>query len=92
MTITLELPPEVEAELWAEIRGRDADGVQRLLAHALAPSVAALLQQTVDELTDSEFEATADRLADELAACRPFCAPSLSEFAMSRAGIYQDHP
>ena len=92
MTITLELPPEAEAQLWAEIRRRDADGVQRLLAQALAPTVAALLHQTADELSDSEFEATADRLADEFAACRPFSALSLSEFALSRAGIYQDHP
>ena len=40
MTITLELPPEAEAELWAEVRRRDAEGVQRLLAQALAPTVA----------------------------------------------------
>lgn len=92
MTITLELPPEVETELWAQVRRRDAQGVQRLLAQALAPTVAALLHQTADELSDDEFEALADRLADELEACRPRPAPLLSDFAMSRAGIYQDHP
>ena len=92
MTITLELPPDVESQLRAQVRRRDAEGVQRLLAQALAPTVAALLQQTADELSNDEFEILADRLADELEASRPRRAPLLSDFAMTRAGIYQDHP
>ena len=42
--------------------------------------------------TAAEFEATADQLADELTICRGLHAPALSDYAVSRAGIYEDHP
>jgi hypothetical protein len=41
----------------------------------------------IDELSDSEFE----KLADEIANITP-PLPTLSDWAVSREGIYQDHP
>ena len=69
----------------------DAEAVRRLLVEVLTPTVEALLQETPAEFTDAEFEVVADQLADELAANLGPNAPSLSDYAVSRAGIYEDH-
>jgi antitoxin ParD1/3/4 len=92
MTITIVLLPEVEAKLWAGIARHDAESVRQLLADALAPTVEALLRQTPEQLSNAEFEALADQLADESAAYIESNAPVLSDYAVSRAGIYEDHP
>lgn len=99
MTITLQLPPGVEAELRARAARKDAAAVRDLLTQAITPAVDAavadLLNASNDTpsvrhtngLTDAEFEA----LADELAGLLP-AAPSLPNHAVSREGIYGDHP
>ena len=48
--------------------------------------------QGPDILSAEEFEAVADELADELAAHLDPNTPPLSDYAVSRAGIYEDHP
>ncbi|MCG8349955.1 MAG: hypothetical protein MI924_19495 [Chloroflexales bacterium] len=96
MIIHLELAPDVEAQLRADAARHDAEAVQRLLTEALRPvvetTVAALLrdpaygmERRADGLTDMEF----DTLADELATMEP-ALPTLSNEAVSRAGIYED--
>ena len=92
MKITLELPPEVEARLRESAARYDADAMHRLLVEAITPTVEALLRELPDALTNTEFEAMADQVADELTACRRPNAPGLSNYAVSRAGIYEDHP
>ncbi len=92
MTITLELPPEVQARLQAKLAYRDAESMRQLLADAFAPTVEALLQQAPNQMNEDEFEAVADLLADEFAACVKAKTPPLSDYAVSRAGIYEDHP
>ena len=92
MKITLELPPDVEARLRESAARYDADTVRRLLVEAFTPTVEALLRELPDALTDTAFEAVADQLADELSACHRPNAPVLSDHAVSRAGIYEDHP
>jgi antitoxin ParD1/3/4 len=90
LTVILQLSPEVESELRERIAERNAEEVRRLLADALTPTVEALLQETEGRLSDEEFEAIADQLADEVAGARPPGAPPLSDYAVSRAGIYED--
>ena len=92
MKITLELPPEIEAQLREGLTRHDADTVRRLLVEAVAPVVESLLRDTPSELTDAEFERVADQLVDELAVCLGPNASSLSDYAISREGIYEDHP
>lgn len=92
MKITLELSPHVETQLRESVARRDVNAIRRVLVEALAPTVEMLLQETPDELTDARFEAVADQLADELIACRGPGASSLSDYAVSREGIYEDHP
>ena len=92
MKITVELPPEIEAQLREGLTRRDTDTVRRLLVEAVTPIVESLLQDTPSELTDAEFERIADQLVDELAVCLGPNASSLSDYSISRQGIYEDHP
>jgi antitoxin ParD1/3/4 len=92
MQITLELSPDIEVRLRESVAHGDAEAVRRLLVEAFTPTVEALLQKTPAELTDTEFEVVADQLADELTALLGPNVPSLSDYAVSRVGIYEDHP
>ena len=92
MTITLKLSPEVERKLRESIARQDAESLCQLLAEAFAPTVELLLQQSSEPLNDEEFELVADQLADELAQHVGPNSPVLSDYAVSRAGIYEDHP
>lgn len=92
MKITLELPSDIEAQLRERVIRRDVKAVRRLLTEALTPTIEALLREKSEELTDEEFEAVSDQLADELAASLGPQKPLLSDDAVSREGIYADHP
>jgi antitoxin ParD1/3/4 len=95
MTITLELSPELRANLLTNLAHRDSKGIRQLLAEAFAPTVESLLKQTythADDMSEEEFEALADLLADEFAASVKPNMPPLSDYAVSRAGIYEEHP
>ncbi|MBW4454011.1 MAG: hypothetical protein KME55_15575 [Nostoc indistinguendum CM1-VF10] len=48
--------------------------------------------QTQDQLNDEEFEVIADNLADEFALCVGSNLPVLSDYAVTRESIYEDHP
>jgi len=53
-----------------------------------------ILQRSENDLLreDEEFEAIADRLADEFKMYVGATVPVLSDYAVSRAGIYEEHP
>lgn len=89
-TITFNLSPELEAQLRSFIARQDVVGMRLLLAEVLSPTVAALLSQLSEQLDDHEFEAVADQLAEEAAAYLGPNPPVLSDYALSRAGIYFD--
>ncbi|MCU0567841.1 MAG: hypothetical protein MUF49_14725 [Oculatellaceae cyanobacterium Prado106] len=92
MLITLELSPEQEAKLRKIIATRDAENIRLLLADAFIPTVEALLQHQGEELSLDEFEKLADQISEEFALCFDAGIPLLSDAAVSRAGIYEDHP
>lgn len=92
MTITLQLPPDLEAQLRESAAQQDAAAVRRLLAEAAAPVAERLLREAGAEISDEEFERLADRLADEFAANVGTSAHVLSDEAVTREGIYGDHP
>jgi hypothetical protein len=50
------------------------------------------VENSVSSLEDEAFEAIANQLADELIACVGSNVPMLSDYAVSRAGIYEEHP
>ncbi len=91
--LTLNLSADAEAELRAGIVAGDAERVHQVLMRALTPTVEALLQQsTVHDLEDTEWEAIADELVEIFAQSITPDTPLLSDYAVSRAGIYEDHP
>ncbi len=100
MTVTLELSSEAEAKLRESIARKDAESASRVLAEAFAPAVENLLksheieelpQKSPDELSDEEFEALADQLADETERMIAPGTPPLSDYALSRESFYEDH-
>lgn len=91
LTITLDLSPEVEAKLQEKIAQRDSEGVRRLLADALTPIVENLLRQITEELSEDDFELLMEQLADDWASYMKPGTPVLSDYAVSRASIYEDH-
>ncbi|MEH1792195.1 ribbon-helix-helix domain-containing protein [Nostoc sp.] len=48
--------------------------------------------QTQGQLNDEEFEVIADKLADEFVLCVGSNLPVLSDYAVTRESIYEDHP
>lgn len=80
MTITLELPPDLEARFMAEAKASGvqvSEVVKAYLYHAIPGRNQKLL--TVDEI---------DEAFDEAAGFIPEGVPALSEEAMSRESIY----
>lgn len=92
MTITIEISPDIEMQIREHAARGNVDAVRHLLIEALSPTVEALVRrQTSSTLSDDEFEALADQLADEfVASVGPDCPP-LSDDAVSREGLYEDH-
>lgn len=50
------------------------------------------LQQEDHLLEEDEFEAIADHLANEFQMHIADSVPTLSDYAVSRAGVYEEHP
>lgn len=93
MIITVELTPTQTAEVRQYAEAQNTEAVRHLLADALTPRT---IQRVLDEqpkpLTLEEF----NRLSDEIAAITLKAnggkSPMLSDYAVSREGIYEDHP
>jgi antitoxin ParD1/3/4 len=92
MRISVELSPELEAKLRTLIAHQDQDSIQQLLVEAFTPTVEALLMETVEEISREDFETSADELAIALAEYTGPDFPILSDYALSREGIYEEHP
>ena len=91
LQVTLTLSPELERKIRTGIKRQDHDLVRRLLADALTPTVEALMGETTSPLQNNEWEVTANLLADELQKFSPQNRPILSDYAVSRESIYEDH-
>ncbi len=79
MTITLELPPEVEARLLAEAKDKGVPLSEVVRAYLIQHATALKPQMRPDEL---------DRVLDEIADSIPKGVPPLSDKALSRESIY----
>jgi hypothetical protein len=87
MTITLALSLEQEHRLRAGAAQQDAQTVRDILLQAVDPTVETLLRTSARKPQASVLPALLDKIAAEL-----HDAPALSVDAVSRAGIYSDHP
>jgi len=92
MLITLELTPDLELKLRQSLAAHDTESVRRLLADALIPTVEALLHQEAEVLPSEQFEVLTDQLVQEFATFFDSTPPTLSDYAVSRAGIYEARP
>jgi vacuolar-type H+-ATPase subunit E/Vma4 len=87
MTITLKLSSEQEQRLRAGAAQQDARTVREVLRQAADSKVEELLRSSTRKPNASTLPALLDKIA---AGFRD--APVLSDEAVSRAGIYADHP
>jgi hypothetical protein len=92
MRISIEIPPPLETKLRDALARGDDRTAEEILVAAVRPTVQSLLGAPQHDLTDEEFESLADEFADELEGFLGPDAPLLSDEAVSRAGIYGDHP
>ncbi len=84
-SMTIELPEAVYQSLSEEAKqkGKKAEEIVVEMIELLTTS---------EEIGDEEFERFADELADYFEESMPPDAKPLSDYAMSREGIYEDHP
>ena len=87
MTITLRLTAEQEHRLRAGAAQQDAQTVRDILLQALDSTVEGLLRTPVRRPKGNTLSDLLDKISAEL-----HDAPALSAEAVSRAGIYADHP
>ena len=64
MTITVQIPPNIERQIRKSVSLGETDTVRRLLLEILESAVETLMDNN-PQLSDDEFEALADQLADE---------------------------
>ena len=94
MTITVEIPHDVEKQIQESIVRGDIKAVRRLLQETVFPSVeASIMNHAAPSIvSNEEFEALANKLTDTfMEMVGPNCPP-LSDYAVSREGIYEGHP
>ena len=87
MTITLELSPDQEQRLRDGAAQHDAQVVREVLLQAVDSTVEVLLRNSPRPPEAGRLSALLDKLASEFRD-----APALSDEAVSRSGIYADHP
>jgi hypothetical protein len=87
MTITLKLSLEQEHRLRAGAAQQDAQAVREVLLQVVDSTVETLLHASIRPPQGGTLPALLDKIATELPD-----APVLSDEAVSRAGIYGDHP
>lgn len=93
MTITVQIPHDIELKIHEKVSRGDTKAVRHLLLDALIPKIvdAWIKKDTQSTLSNDEFEDLADQLADEFTAYVGPNRPPLSDYAVSREGIYEDY-
>lgn len=92
MVIPLHVPADLENQFRQSAARGDAATMRRVLSEAIDLNIDAILREVrEEELAVEEFERLADELADGIAEDRGIQARTLSEYAVSREGLYEDH-
>ena len=87
MTITLNLSPEQEQRLRAGTADQDPQAVREVLLQAVDSTVQELLGSSARQTKTRDLSALLDEIATILKD-----APVLPDEALTREGIYGDHP
>ncbi len=81
-SLTVEIPENIYRGIVKEAKSKKRK-IEEIALERLAKD---------ESLSDEEFERLADELADYFEKNLPPDAKPLSDYAMSREGIYEDHP
>lgn len=92
LTVKLDLSPEQETQLRDSIARHDIARVRQLLSDALEDTVESLLHDGLETPDESAFDTMTAQLVDMVAETITPETPILSDEAVSRTGIYEDHP
>ncbi len=96
MLLTLALPPDIERQIRQAADQQDADTIRALLAAALAAAPERTVLDSIQAAPPLDDVPIGVAEWDTmLAACStvvPADVPPLTDEAVSRDGIYQDHP
>jgi antitoxin ParD1/3/4 len=92
LTVTLDLSPTQEKSLRFGIANHDKVHVRQLLVDALEPTIVSLMSETEFNPLNQEFLEISEKLWQEVNARLPADFQPLSDYAVSREGIYGDHP
>lgn len=92
MTMTVHIPDRIGIQIREHVLHHHIDAARNLLWEAVKPMIEMFSNHdTPTRLSDNEFECLADQLADEFASyITPNCVP-LSDYALTREGIYAEH-
>ncbi len=73
---------------------QDQDAVATFILNHVTPeeAQATVSQELQDHTAEADYEALTEQLADVVATSLASNVPPLSDYAVSRAGIYEDHP
>ena len=89
MTITAQIPTDIETQTRENASLGNTETVHRLLLDALVPTVEVLMKPN-PQLSVDELNALADEMGDKfMEFVGPDCPP-ISDYAVSREGIYED--
>lgn len=91
LSITIQLTAEDERNLTAAQKRRDEVAMRQVLEKALAPVVQDLLDRPIKKLSIEEWLIQAEEMITDFTKSIPPGTPPLSEYALSREGIYEDH-
>ncbi|MDL1898866.1 iron-containing alcohol dehydrogenase [Anaerolineae bacterium CFX7] len=92
MVLAIELTPEQEERFRLGVAQRDESQVRDVLVVAMEDYMQSLLRFAPLKLTEQEWDHLADELVELVETGRQDSAQPLSDFALSREGIYADHP
>lgn len=93
MTITVQIPRELEAKIHEKVARGDMNSIRHLLLDALMPEIAEawINKNLQSKLSNDEFESLADQAVDKFMSYVGPNFPPLSDYAVSREGIYEDY-
>ena len=94
MTITVEISDDVEKQIQQSVLRGDIEGARHLFLDAVFPTVEARIMNAARpaRVSGKELEALLDKLADMSEEYIDPDCPPLSDYAVSREGIYEGHP
>ena len=98
MTITIEIPDNIEKQVQKSVAHGDMETARQLLLETISPTIEACIinnamqPELPPQPSYEEFKALLDKLTDLAEQYIDPNLPPLSDYALSREAIYEGHP